>query len=109
MISNYYDPGFHGTENYYKHLLGFKYSDSVKHFAEEYGAYWLLDVIGSYGPYKQPFLIMTLDVKDNRATFTIKEDTDKSILIRQKIEFTDCKVSVRFYFIDGVLIFPSDY
>ena len=42
---------FSGTENYHKHFLGLLMTDGVKYMADnggEFGAYWLIDAIGSY-------------------------------------------------------------
>ena len=39
---------FNGTENYYKHSLGFSYTDGINFLAENAECYWLLDAIGSY-------------------------------------------------------------
>ncbi len=39
---------FTSSENYYPHLSGLHYTDGVKFLAENAGAYWLIDLIGSY-------------------------------------------------------------
>ncbi|MCB8789014.1 DUF6876 family protein [Planktothrix agardhii] len=33
---------FNGTENYYKHSLGFSYTDGINFLAENAECYWLL-------------------------------------------------------------------
>ena len=107
----YYDPEFNGTSRYFKNILGLKYTESVKYFAEEHGAFWLVDMIGSYlnKLRKYSFLIIYLDVKGDEAVLTAKEDTDMPIILKKNIDFTDLKVNVKFYLSDGVLMFPSDY
>ena len=40
---------FIGTEHYYRHLLGFNYTDGVKFMAERGKAYWLIDAIAKIG------------------------------------------------------------
>lgn len=37
-----------GTDGYYRHPFGVKFTDGVKYVADTCGAYWLLDIIGSY-------------------------------------------------------------
>ena len=37
-----------GTENYWRHLFGLKYTDGVKAHADIAEAYWLIDAIASY-------------------------------------------------------------
>lgn len=107
-MSDYYDPSFYGTKNYYKHWTNnIMFTDSVMYFAEKYGAYWLIDVVAFYGPYND-FLIVTMDVKDDKGTFTVKEDTISPVLIEQVIEFTDLEVSVKFFIENGAMMFPSD-
>jgi hypothetical protein len=110
-LSSYYDPEFNGTDNYWKHPFGLLYTDSVADFAKAYGAYWVLDVVASYLPQikKYDFLVLYFDVEDSRCLFHAKEDTDLPDIIRQEIEFTDLTVSVKLYFVDGLLMFPSDY
>lgn len=108
---DYYDPNYGGTSQYYKNIFGLKYTDSVKYFAGEFEAYWLIDLIGSY--FKKlrayEFLVITVDVKGDEAVLTAREDTDMPIILKKNIDFTDLKVNVKFYLSDGVLMFPSDY
>lgn len=110
--SQYYDPNFGGTETYYKHpMFKFNYTESVKYFCEEKEAYWVLDVVGSYMRkfMRYNFLILIFDVNDGEAVFYAQEDTGQSKIVRQEIPYTDLDVSVKFYLIDNVLMFPSDY
>lgn len=108
----YFDPMMCGTDNYWKHpLWGFNYTDSVRNFANDFSAYWTLDVVGSYYPMlkKYPFLVITFDVVNEQCTFTAKEDTNQPDLAYQFIPYTDLLVSIKLYLIDGLLLFPSDY
>jgi len=107
----YYDPQYYGTETWWKHpLYGFIYTDSIKDFCKEYQAYWVLDVIGSYYPrFKHySFLLLSFDVVDGKCKFYIQEDTGLKHIIEQKIDFTDLKVSIRLYYENEVICFPSD-
>lgn len=109
----YFDPMFYGTDNYYKAPLSpMKYTDSVKHFADKYQAHWVVDLISSYFRQlaKYDFLICTIDLdNEGGAIFSAREDTGRKPVVTQEIEYTDLKVSVKLYLIDGILLFPSDY
>ena len=110
---NYALEQFNGTENYYPHLLGIQYTDGIKYLADQAGAYWLIDLIASRQTktIKQiPFQIWTLKTKDSTGVITMKEDTGEPNRVRQEIEFTDFPLkSIKLYFIDGVLLLPSEY
>ena len=115
--------GFCGTENYYRHFTGGKFTDGVKHLADRAGAYWLIDAVFSYQGEKWvkfvPFQIWTLKVirdtlgknkTEPMAILEMKEDTDQPVLVSQKIPYTDFpKGEVKLYLIDGVLLLPSEY
>jgi len=102
---------FIGTEHYYRHWLNrFVYTDGVKYLAERAGAFWLIDAIASYGR-KEPFQLWELAKHENKtATLTMKEDSDRPVLVRQTIKWTDFPLdSIKLYLIDGVLLLPSEY
>lgn len=114
---------FTGTENYYRHFTGGKFTDGVKHLADRAGAYWLIDAIFSYQIKRKirdlPFQIWTLKVLSSKlgkgksepmAILEMKEDTDAPIQVSQKIPFTDFpEGEVKLYLIGGVLLLPSEY
>lgn len=104
---------FTGTENYYKHWLGFKYTDGVNYLVENAKCYWLLDVIGSYQPKhnSKRFQIWELKVKaDKTGEVTMKEDSNTPILVKQKLDRTDFPLNeIKLYLIDGVLLLPNEY
>lgn len=102
---------FTGTEQYYPHgLTQLVFTDGVKYMAEAGGAFWLIDVVASYKR-KEPFQIWELKVNpDKSCVVTMKEDTDKPILVKQKILHTDFPLDeIKLYAIDGVLLLPSEY
>jgi len=112
FIMDYFDPDFSGTDNYWKYPLGnFVYTDSVQHFCLEHGAFWILDVVGSWAnKFKgYSFLVIYFDVENSKCHFYVREDSDTPDIIKQFISFTDLDVSIKLYFINGVLLFPSDY
>ena len=115
--------GFCGTECYYRHFTGGKFTDGVKHLADRAGAYWLIDAVFSYQCERKiravPFQIWTLKVlrselgknkNEPMAILEMNEDTGEPLKVSQKIPYTDFpKGEVKLYLIDGVLLLPSEY
>jgi len=125
IIANSY-----GTGRYYKHWLGFRYTDGM-HLIAETGAYWLLDLIGSYQPNLRgvEFQCWTLVNKDcpNKAeiqstlpalfkknksaeAIIICTDGNGNIMHKQALEI--CSIpndKVRMYLIDRVLMLSGEY
>ena len=115
--------GFCGTQQYYLHFTGGKYTDGVKHLADRAGAYWLIDAVFSYQVSKEikdlPFQVWTLKVlrselgknkNEPMAVLEMKEDTDKPLMVSQKIPYTDFpKGEIKLYVQNGVLFLPSEY
>lgn len=82
-----------GTENYYRHLFGGLYTDEVMAIAEELHAHWLIDAVFSYGR-KEEFQIWTLEVKDSQEVLTMKEDSDRPLIVKQDIPFTPLEAAL---------------
>ena len=110
---------FIGTEHYYSHLIRTcVFTDGVKAMADQYQAYWLIDVIVSYQMTKRikgiPFQIWSITSAQGKATIEMRQDTDQPVLVRQQIPFTDFpEGSLEIYCIDEgtkkVLLLPSEY
>ena len=121
---------FTSTDNYYRHLLGIRYTDGVQFLAEEAQCYWLIDVIASYQTKKllademlRDFQLWLLVVGDShnfikpkseyKAVVTCWRDTpDIGIKppVQQHIEFTDFPLSeIKLYLCNGVLMLPGEY
>jgi len=103
-----------GTEHYYKHWTNRGvYTDGVKAMAEEFKAYWLIDVVLSYQDgkiRKVPFQIWEIVSENSKAVVEMKEDTDEPILVQQKIPYTDFpEGTFKMYYINDVLLLPSEY
>jgi len=66
-------------------------TEGMKYLAESVGAYWLLDIVGSYQPKlrRSDFQLWKISVKNNKAVVTMREDTDEKPLVTQKIGYTD--------------------
>jgi len=106
---------FTGTCYHHKHWLpGMVYTDGIRSMAEKYKAYWLLDVVFSYWTHKkvrkEPFQIWTITAKDGEAVVKMQTDTDKPIMVKQDIPFTDFpEGTLKMYLSDRVLLLPSEY
>jgi hypothetical protein len=106
-----------GTETWFRHNLNRKvlYTEGVQFFAENAGggAYWFLDIIATEGITAcagRPFMIVTLKVENKKATITGADDTDIPPFWTKEVMFTDCPEGEWvFYFIDNILLLPSEY
>ena len=87
---------FTGTENYYRHWTGaLFFTDGVAALGEA-GAMWLVDAIASYQPTKelrhnarlQQFQSWTLDVDEDKAVLTCREDSGCPAVVTQRIDYT---------------------
>jgi hypothetical protein len=106
-----------GSEQWYRHGLNRQmlYTDGVQFFAESgggQGAYWLLDIIATeYWPLlkKEPFLVVSVTVKDERAKIEVA-DGNGHVLKMRALAYTDLQAGVwQFYLTDNVLLLPSEY
>jgi hypothetical protein len=110
---------FIGTENYYLHFSrGFLFTDGVKVVADQFKAYWLIDVIASYQIRKEVrlklFQIWTIASARGKANVEMQPDIDQPVLVKQQIPFTDFPEGklIMYYIDDGsnrVLLLPSEY
>lgn len=108
---------FHGTEAYHRlspFHFGMVCTDGVKFLADNgggQGAYWLIDVIGSYQPQlkKEDFQSwkFTKDPAGDGAVVTCT-DGNKTVLVEQVLEFTDLQVDVQFFVENQVCMLPSE-
>ena len=86
----------------------------AKDLADTYGAYWLVNAILSYQIYKdmknESFQVWRLKrVKDDEFVL-ICDDGNGNILQKQEIEFSYFpENNAVLWFIDGVLLLPSEY
>ena len=111
--------GYTGTEKYYKHWCpGIVYTDGVKAVADKFKAYWLLDVVASYQPYKhvhsENFQLWEICTDNKKAVVTMKADDDKPVIIKQEIAYTDFPEGTLKLWLsnDGeqsVILLPSEY
>lgn len=102
---------FYGSENFYINpLVKYKYTDGVKYFAENAGAYWLLQEINGL-TVRLPGYFFNIEVisKDNKADIII-DDGNYNILKKKHIRFTDLPQGKwQFFLTDNVLMLPNEY
>lgn len=106
---------FTGTEHYYKHFTGLKYTDGIKYLADKTNCYWFIDIIASYQMEEKvrncPFQIWTLQLGvGGKASVTMKEDTNEPDKVSQVVEYTDFPLAeIEVYCINGVILLKSEY
>jgi hypothetical protein len=104
-------PYFSGTTQWFRHPIGFIYTDGVMYVAESCQSFWLLDLVGSvqYLLKDEPFQVIKLTVKDDQGMVVIEDGNDRQVY-KQEIEFTDFPLdSIELWLVEGVLMLPSEY
>ena len=102
---------FSGTEQWHKHMADKSFclllTDGMKYLADNGKCYWLMDVVASYQKdllkKGHRFQLWRIEVEDQKAVVTCKQDSNEPNLVRQEIEYTDFPLSqYEFYVIhDG--------
>ncbi|GAB1370201.1 hypothetical protein MASR1M45_02600 [Candidatus Kapaibacterium sp.] len=105
---------FTGTEHYYLHPFGIKFSDGCKYLAESAECYWLLDIVASYqfdiSVKNEEFQVFKLKVNDDHSAVVEITDGNHNVLATQELEFTDFPLDeIELWCIDKVCILPSEY
>lgn len=115
---------FSGTESYHKFSYLFKnlvLTDGVKYLAEKAGAYWLMDIIGSY-QYKcrkdemlRDFQLWTLKKTEGNEAIVICERDTNNVAFKQEIPHTDFPLdTIKLYVMPSsattyVIMLPNEY
>jgi hypothetical protein len=108
---------FTGTENWHRFnplMRNVLATDGAMHLAEKGEAFWLLDIIGSLKLVPKcanaPFITCKLvKNEDGGATFTATNGNNTK-LYTQEISYTDFPLDeITLYFIDNVILLPSEY
>lgn len=104
---------FTGTQQYYRNFTGLCYTDGIQHLAEHAGAYWLIDLVGSYQHKLRgiPFQVWTLTVNDDHtARVTMREDDGQPTKVQQEILYTDFPLAkFSWYCIDNIMLLKTEY
>lgn len=103
--------GFTGTEQYYKHLSGFVYTDGAREVGVLCEAYWLIDeILFASGKTKEEFQVWTLKVTEDNTGTLIMDDGNNNEIYKKEIPYTDFPmVEIKLFFQGGVLFLPSEY
>lgn len=110
--------GFIGTEQWHASGYGFTYTDGV-HFVVTNGgrgdatAHWLVDVVFSYqfvpAVKRERFQVYKFTRRGDGLDLIIT-DGNEAVLATQNIEYSDLRVNeLTLWFVDGVLLLPSEY
>lgn len=107
---------FTGTENWYRYPLNPRvmYTDGVKYFADQIGAYWLLDIIATQpeilDTMRDSLAVVKLNVTASNTATLICTDGDYNVKYERAIEFTDAPEGVwEFFFTNDVILLPTEY
>ena len=104
---------FTGTEQWYRHISGYLYTDGVLYVAQEGGAFWLVDKILFMTRAKhnlQEFGVWKLEVNEDKSAVLVCEDGNYRELYQEKIEWADFPLNkIDLWFENGVLILPSEH
>lgn len=111
--------GFIGSEVQYVHpLFRFRYTEGVHYLAIHGGAWWLLDAIASYQAKLKKrkdmgFQVWTLRRTPEKARDSadlVCTDGNEGHVVTQHIQYTDFPLDeIQIYWIDGVMLLPSEY
>ena len=91
-----------------------RYTEGVRHLAEQAGAYWLLDHIFAHQSLAiledQPFQVWKITVRDDESARIEVEDGNRHSLKSFRIPYTDFPFpEFTLWCVDGVLLLPSEY
>ena len=111
---------FHGTSEYHKHLFpgrpAILMTDGCKYVRDQLKANWLFDAILSYQAdlLKKGIKFQIWELKQLRLDLswqlTCREDTNKKLILKQAIEFSDFPIDyIKIWVIDKVALLPSEY
>jgi hypothetical protein len=106
---------FTGTTQWFKHPLFEKlYTDGVKYMAEKFEAYWLIDLVFSHQltskVRNEQFQTWVLKRIEGNSFIAIATDGNDNIIAIQHIPFSDFDADeLTLYYVDNVLLLPSEY
>lgn len=111
--------GFTGSDSFYRYnLFGINalLTEGVIYLAEKAQCFWLINAILSHQIYKnvssEPFQVWKLEriVDEEGGWLLSMEDGNDNEITFQEIEFSDFPLdSIVIWFVDGVLMLPTEY
>lgn len=111
---------FTGSETWHRSInRTVTFTDGVAHFAEQAGAFWLVDILATELPKfvaAHDIVFVTMKVANHKATISALQDKDCPPLWTKRIGYTDCPEGEwKFYVAPGgpqgtvVIMLPSEY
>jgi hypothetical protein len=105
---------FTGTTQWFRHFTGYTYTEGVKAMAEQFSAYWFIDLVMSHQTNSkvraQEFQTWELKRIGGDRFLAAATDGNDNIIAKQDIPFSDFAAdTLKLYFTDGVLLLPSEY
>jgi hypothetical protein len=108
---------FTGTESWFRHwwVPQITYTEGAKYVFDTYGAHWFLDQIvftqlDEKELRKEEFQVWKLDVTEDRVGMITVEDGNKHVVHTAEIPYTDFpKPGITLWFVDQVILLPSEY
>lgn len=105
--------GFSGSTVFYMGPLGsIRYTEGIRYLADRAGAFWLVDLVGSYQPQHRDivFQLWKIRVRDNQAIVSMREDCGEPAIVEQEIPYTDFPLDeFEFYVCNGMMMLKSEY
>lgn len=104
---------FTGTEKYYRHTFGMKYTEGVAELAKQFSCFWFLDVIASWQIYpkvrNERFQSWKLIKKVNRFE-VVATNGNYAQIAKQIIEHSDFPhEEAEVWVEDGIMLLPSEH
>jgi hypothetical protein len=109
---------FSGTEQYYRHLSGYHYTDGVCFLAQEYATHWLITEIlvanhprqlGEFQVWKLERVYINPQMPTDAFTLTC-EVGDRNLIWQKKIPSSNFSADyVELWFTNGILYLPSEH
>ena len=106
---------YYCTTNHYVHPLfrSIKYTDGVQYLMSNGYSWFVTDAMAVLvaGPRRvrmEPFLVIKLNLRENKPAQMTMDDGNGKIVYRQNYGYTEAKVELKIYFENRVLMLPSE-
>ena len=96
---------FSGSENWYKIPLSvYNYTDGIKSLIDNCRCYWLVSDLAielTIKKINKPFILVRIEIKDNKALITLREDSNLKPFLTKRYTYTDFPLSEYEFYIEG--------
>lgn len=100
------------SDEFYKYNFGMIITEGAKALADNFGLYWLLDIVASYQPRlrRQEFQVWKLKRFEDNSAMVVCTDGNDRILAQQEIPYTDFKCCLAILWVEcNVILLPSEH